>query len=281
MPLQEKADPMKCPTCGAETSGNYCSSCGNALKAAKCPSCGAATPPESRFCTNCGKPIPGSSKRSGGRRPGVPPGPVPGERAPGGLSGGNLGWWVAGALLVVVLVALGYPILTRSGGGSSGGGSVPMGTSGGGAGLVDLTTMSLEEQATLLFNRVMTSNSTGDTADVAFFLPKALVIYEELNPTDPDGIYHYALLQMVGRDPEAALAKAREGLAQVPEYLLLLAVSAEAELAMGDSAAAGDFYRRLLSSYDAEMATMRPGYDHHERILPTYREEAESFLQGG
>lgn len=195
--------------------------------------------------------------------------------------GSNLAWWVAGALLVVVLIALGYPILSR--GTSPSGGSMPPSGAGGteGGGLVDLTTMSLEDQATRLFNRVMTSNSTGDTADVAFFLPKALVIYEELNPTDPDGIYHYALLHMVGQDPEAALAKAQEGLAQVPDYLLLLAVSAEAELALGDSAAARDYYSRLVGAYDAEMALMRPGYDHHARILPSYREEAEAFLGGG
>jgi hypothetical protein len=191
---------------------------------------------------------------------------------------------VAGVLLVVVFVALGYPIL-RSGNGqgtAGGGGSQPAGgIQGSGSGPVDLTTMSLEEQATLLFNRVMTSNSTGDTADVAFFLPKALVIHEQLGPSDPDGIYHYALLHMVGGDSEAALAKAQEGLAQVPDYLLLLAVSAEAKLALGDSAGAQGLYEHLVRVYDAEMALMRPGYDHHSRILPTYLGEARAFLRGG
>jgi len=194
----------------------------------------------------------------------------------------NLAWWVAGALLVVVLVALGYPILTRGGGAPSGGfSSDGMEGATGEGGLVDLTSMSLDEQGTRLFNRVMSSNSTGDTADVAFFLPKALIIYEQLAPTDPDGLYHYALLYQVGGDFEAALAKAEEGLAEVPDYLLLLAVAAESSAALGDSVQAREFYSRLLDTYDTELELMRPGYEHHMAILPTYREEARAFLNSG
>lgn len=193
-----------------------------------------------------------------------------------------MAWWVAGALLVVTLVALGYPVLNRGSGGQGGGGSTGappgMGGSGGGSGLVDLTTMTLDEQATLLFNRVMSSNSTGDTADVEFFLPKALTIYEQLNPTDPDGLYHYALLHMVGEDYEAALAKAREGLEEVPDYLLLLGVAAEASLGLGREDAAGEYYRHLLDVYDAELGASRVGYDHHQPMFPAYRDEARAFL---
>jgi len=196
-----------------------------------------------------------------------------------------MAWWVAGALLVVVLVALGYPALTRSsnpGAGPRGGTPPPgMGGGGGGAGAVDLTTMTLEEQGTILFNRVMSSSSNGDEADVAFFLPKALVIYEQLDPQDPDGLYHYALLHLVGDDHQAALEKAREGLAQVPDYVLLLGVGGEAAVGLGDSAMARDFYRRLLDVYEVEMGLSRPGYDHHQPMFPAYRAAAETFLNQG
>jgi tetratricopeptide (TPR) repeat protein len=141
--------------------------------------------------------------------------------------------------------------------------------------------MPLEEQATILFNRVMASNSSGDTSDVAFFLPKALVIFEQLNPADPDGIFHFALLHQVAGDHEAALAKAREGLAQVPDYLLLLAAAAESSAALGDEDAARDLYRHFLEVYDQEMSLMRDGYEHHQRIFPAYRAEAEAFLNPG
>jgi tetratricopeptide (TPR) repeat protein len=202
--------------------------------------------------------------------------PVPGGRNPV--------WWVAGVLLVLVIVALGYPVLMRSSGAGvpgGNGGSQGMGGAEADGRPVDLNAMSLEDQATILFNRVMSSNSAGDTADVAFFLPKALIIHEQLNPTDPDGLYHFALLLMVGEDFEAALGKAREGLAQVPDYLLLLAVGGEASVALRDTSAARDFYTRFLEVYDVEMGLMRSGYEHHQPILPAYREEAAGFLGRG
>jgi tetratricopeptide (TPR) repeat protein len=141
--------------------------------------------------------------------------------------------------------------------------------------------MPVDSQATVLFNRVMTSSSIGDTADVEFFLPKALLIHEQLNPTDPDGLYHFALLHQVGGDFEAALAKARQGLAEVPDYLLLLAVAAESLANLGEEEEAGELYGRFLEVYDAEMALMRPGYEHHQPIFPAYKAEAEEFLNRG
>jgi len=184
--------------------------------------------------------------------------------------------------MAVVLVVLGYPVLTR-GAGPAGGGASPagMGGSAGGGTAVDLATMTLEEQGTILFNRVMTSSSAGDTADVAFFQPKAIVIYGELNPTDPDGLYHFALLHQVGGDSEAALAKAQEGLAETPDYLLLLAVAAEASAGLGDGAAARELYSHFLEVYETEMGLLRPGYEHHQSIFPVYRQEAQAFLDAG
>jgi tetratricopeptide (TPR) repeat protein len=195
-----------------------------------------------------------------------------------------MAWIVAGVLMVVVLFVLGYPVLTRSSGSSGGVPSTPPSASGSeseGSGLVDLTTMPLGGQATTLFNRVMGSASAGDTADVNFFLPKALIIHEQLAPTDPDGLYHFALLHQVGGDAESALAKAQEGLAETPDYLLLLAVAGEASAALGDMEAARSFYEHFLRVYEEEMELMRPGYEHHQRIFPQYREEALAFLGRG
>jgi tetratricopeptide (TPR) repeat protein len=175
-------------------------------------------------------------------------------------------------------------VLSRSAvpGGGPGGNAVPPGGMGGsgGAAPVDLSTMTLEEQGTVLFNRVMSSSSNGDVADVEFFLPKALFIYEQINPTDPDGLYHYALLSMVGEDYEAALERVREGLAQVPDYVLLLGVGAEAAVSLGDSTLARDYYTHLVDVYDDELRLSRPGYEHHQPMFPAYRAAAESFLNG-
>lgn len=152
---------------------------------------------------------------------------------------------------------------------------------GSGSGIVDLSTMSLEEQGTRLFNRVMTSNSNGDTADVEFFQPKSIVIYQELDPQDPDGLYHFALLHMVGGEYEEALAKAQQGLAEVPDYILLLGVAAEASIGLGDTEGARTYYSHLLEVYDTELGMIRDGYEHHQPMFPTYREEARTFLGQG
>jgi len=263
---------MKCPSCGAAASGKFCASCGKPLRVKKCPSCGAQLPPGSRFCTGCGNALSGGE---GAKGRGAAP------TAPASVGNSNLAWWITGALLVAVLFSLGYPALTGRNG-SGGGGPPPSGMGGaGGTSAVDLATMSLEEQGTVLFNRVMRSNSAGDTADVTFFLPKALVIYEQLNPSDSDGLYHYALLHQVGGSHQAALAKAQEGLAQVPDYLLLLAVAAEASAALGDESGARELYGHFLDVYDTEMGLMRPGYEHHQAIFPAYREAAQTFLNPG
>jgi hypothetical protein len=273
---------MKCPTCGAEASGKFCSSCGGSLKVEKCSSCGASMPHGGKFCTNCGK----ASGKAGGRGSKGRGGSVSvqGDTVPAGNS--NVAWWVAGALMVVTLVALGYPVLTRGsgdGGGGMGGPAAPPGMGGGGAGggAVDLTTMSLEEQGTLLFNRVMSSSANGDVADVEFFQPKALIIYEQINPSDPDGLYHFALIHMVGEDYEGALAKAQEGLAEEADYLLLLGVSAEASIGLGDTDGAREFYSHLLEVYDTEIGVDRVGYDHHQPMFSAYREAAQAFLNQG
>lgn len=283
---------MKCPSCGAEASGKFCSACGGPLKVEKCSSCGASMPPGGKFCTNCGKSSskagkgPGAGKGGGGGSKGRQ-GPATDQENSVPAGNSTMAWWVAGALLVVTLVALGYPVLTRGSGGGVGGGmggaGAPPGMGGGGssAGAVDLTTMSLEEQGTILFNRVMSSSSNGDIADVEFFQPKALVIYEQLNPLDLDGLYHYALIHMVGEDYEAALAKAQQGLADVPDYLLLLGVAAEASIGLGDTEGARGFYTHLLEVYDTELGMTRIGYDHHQPMFPAYREEAQAFLNQG
>jgi tetratricopeptide (TPR) repeat protein len=290
---------MKCPSCGAEASGRFCSSCGGPLAAEKCPACAAPTPPGSKFCTSCGTALAGAANKAGGggagggrgakeraggagRQAGTG-GTTPGHPEQHPPAGRNAAWWVAGVLLVLVILVIGFPILTRQSGGigpGGGGGAPGMGGTETGGPIVDLSTMSLEEQATVLFNRVMMSNSAGNLSDVAFFLPKALVIHEQLDPTDPDGLYHYALLLMVDEDPEGALAKSLQGLAEVPHYLLLLAVAGEASAALGDTAAAREYYAHLLEVYEVEMDLMRFGYDHHQTILPVYREEAASFLGG-
>jgi hypothetical protein len=86
---------------------------------------------------------------------------------------------------------------------------------------------------------------------------------------------------MVGEGYEAALAKAQEGLAEEADYLLLLGVSAEASVGLGDTDGAREFYSDLLGVYDTEIGLDRLGYDHHRPMLSAYREAAQAFLNQG
>ena len=268
---------MKCSSCGAEASGSFCSSCGNSLQTNKCGGCGALVPQGARFCTSCGKPLEIERKAAGG-------GPSVAAQ-PGSETNGNLAWWVAGALLVVVFLILGYPVLSRNANpGGAGGSPAPppgMGVTASGAAPVDLTTMPVEEQAMDLFDRVMRSAAAGDTAGVAFFLPMALGVHEQIDPVDADGIFHFTLLYLTGEDFESALAKAKEGLDQVPDHLLLLGASGEAAVGLGDSDAAREYYGHYLDVYETEMGLMRSGYEHHQPLFPVYLEEARAFLDRG
>ena len=136
---------MKCQKCGAEAKGNFCSSCGGQVKQGVCPSCGGPTKPGDSFCTKCGGTLGGGAKTA---------------PAAGGV--GNLGWWMAGGTLLILIMVLGYPVFTQSGGSDSSPATDPL--SGPPPGVIDLSQLSPREAADQLFDRVMRGLSSGDTA---------------------------------------------------------------------------------------------------------------------
>lgn len=251
---------MKCQKCGAEAKGNFCSSCGGQLKQGVCPSCGGPTKPGDGFCTQCGVTLGGKGETA---------------TAAGGL--GNLGWWMAGGTLLILILVLGYPVFTRSGGSDS---SSTDPLSGPPAGMVDLSQLSPREAADQLFDRVMRGLSAGDTEGAMGFMPMAISAYQLLDSLDADGQFHLALLQLRAGEAEESLASSRAGLEQFPDHLLLLSTAADAAVEVGDDAAAEAFYRRTLEVYDAEVAKQLWEYQAHEGLLPGIRTAAESFLTG-
>ncbi len=249
---------MKCQKCGAEAKGNFCSSCGGQLGQAVCPSCGGPTKPGDSFCTKCGAMLGGGAKTAS---------------AAGGME--NLGWWVAGGTLLVLILVLGYPSVTQSRGRDS---SATDPLSGPPAGLMDLSQLSPKEAADQLFDRVMRGLSSGDTEGAMGFMPMAISAYQLLDSLDADGQFHLALLQLRAGQAEESLATCRAGLEQFPGHLLLLSTAGDAAAEVGDDAAAEAFYRRTLEVYDAEVAKQLWEYQAHEGILPDIRTTAEEFL---
>lgn len=251
---------MKCPNCGADANGAFCGECGTPLKGAKCRSCKAALAPGANFCTSCGTAVRETSQ--GGTAP---------------------VWYLAGAALVILIVALLWP---RGGNnaGAANDGRVPISQipeeGGAVAGAVDGSPPALtgtpREQADRLFNRIMTEQAGGDTAQAKFFLPMALEAYGMAGDLDADGLYHLALLQVLGGDYTGARATAERVLATSPNHLLALSAAGNAARDEGDRAAAKKYYDRFLAAYPTESSrTDLPEYRDHGRAFPDLKAEAE------
>ena len=261
---------MHCTQCGVEGTGRFCPSCGASLGVAGCRRCGVRLPAGTRFCTSCGTPVGGGLARGTGAK----------ERAPGGGTGGpDLGWWVAGALLVAVLVVVGIGVVREPDdpraapaiGATSGGDGAPP----------DLSTMTPREAADRLFNRVMSAAAREDTGEANAFLPMAIDAYELATPLDDDGLFHLSLLQRAAADFQASLASAVAGLEENPDHLLNLSSAAEAFLELGRLDDGLAYYQRMLDAWDRELASDRAEYEEHRPLLPLIREDAEALLGSG
>ena len=135
------------------------------------------------------------------------------------------------------------------------------------------------EAADQLFNTAMMAGEQKDQATLAQVLPRALAAYRALAPLDGDATFHLAALELEGAKDAEARATCATLLATNPNHLLALGISRRAAERMGDAAGARDFAQRLLKSYDAESTRPLPEYQDHQRMLPTYRDEAMSALK--
>lgn len=257
---------MKCPNCGAESSGAFCAECGAPVKDAHCRKCAAALIPGASFCTSCG-----AALRSGA------------EKSP------NPAWMIAGATLVTLILVLLWPTFRGKHGediradrrvpfsqmegiGGEGGDAAPGPTQA-------QLTGTPREQADRLFNRVMTERSGGDTARAKFFVPMAIQAYQMAEILDADGLYHLSLLQAVGGNNKAARVSAERILQSDPKHLLGLAAAADAARATGDNVGARKYYARFLAAYDNELKTTKGEYKDHGQVLPVLKRDAEAFMK--
>ncbi len=265
---------MHCTQCGDSAEGRFCGACGASLIEIDCPSCDAPAPPGRRFCVECGSPL----RKSGGGRVPAAPGAAGGGRGP---SGADLGWWISGGLLVVLLVVGGWA-LTADTGSSGSGPPQQQGQPGqlGPAPNIDLSSMTPREAADRLYDRVMQALSQQDTTEIMNFLPMAIDAYELARPLDLDGLFHLSLLQRAGLRYEEALETAQEGLAQDPDHLLNLSAAAEAARETGQDDLAAEYYTHLLEVWEEERARDdRVEYEEHAPLIPTLRTDAERFLE--
>jgi hypothetical protein len=189
-------------------------------------------------------------------------------------SGNQVAWWMASALLLGLVLVIGYPIYGP--GRSAAPAPVGVGPATGAA-AVDLSSMTPREAADRLFNRVMTAVSANDSTEVVSFLPMAIRAFELAEPLDADGKFHLVLLRLTGQFNAEGLEGAEEILSQQPNHLLGLAMAGDASLALGDSTAARAYYRRWLDAYESEMEKDLLEYQDHGAMFPSMQVTAEAL----
>ena len=243
---------IPCPSCGAAATGKFCTQCGAVVREANCSNCGVALTPGSKFCHDCGTPVAAvaaQTPRAGRTRV-----------AQGATNQGSSNTlpWVLGALALVTLVV----IYAAQQAGQTPSSPMPA-TPSRGAAAVDISSMTPQEQASRLFDRIMTLSEQGKQDSVQLFAPMAMQVFESLGPLDHDARYDLGRIAQVSGQLDIAKAQADTILAQSPNHLLGLILAAAVADARGNQAERATFERRLLAAEAAQLALPLDEYTRH------------------
>lgn len=263
-------DTQKCPSCGAQTSGKFCSECGAPLAPGTCAHCGAKLSARAKFCADCGTPVAGAPR-------GVSPLARPMPR------NDRMAWYVAGVCVLALLVVVVIVVARKSGAPpAAAAGAAAAAAPTGERATTDLSSMTPREAADRLYNRIMTANEAGDTAQVNFFAPMALQAYANLGgELDADARLHLGLVQLAIGATVPAEAEGDTILRKVPNHLFGWLLKARAAEAQGNAAQAKRSYQAFMKNYDAELAKKRPEYQEHAQMLQDTRSRAQRAGAGG
>ena len=249
---------MRCPKCGSDESGKFCSKCGTEVRrkggGAKCSKCGKGLEPGALFCAECGEPT--------------------GHRPAKGVTA-YLPWIFSALALIAFAVALTMFIqgqtATRVGDMPVTGALpqaervTPDGTpvaGGAGPGGVDLSSMTPRQAADRLFDRVMREDEAGNEAQAQQFASMTIQAYGMLPPAeiDADARFHLALVDLVLDDVDAADQEATFILAVDSQHLLGLSIKARVAEARGDAAAQAAAYTMFLDALPAGLTSGKAEY---------------------
>src|ERR1700674_2151632 len=172
-----------CPSCGKAATGRYCASCGAPLAGAICASCAADLSPGAKFCHRCGTPVGVSASATRESRTNALP-------------------WIVAALAFLALFAMaaGRGFNARRGSTVDGSQNAlpqaglddrgsPTDDQSAAVRAPDISSLSPQERADRLYNRVMLLATQGKIDSVQFFAPMAVQSYLLLAPLNADQRY--------------------------------------------------------------------------------------------
>ena len=228
-----------CPRCKAPSSGRFCASCGAALAGANCSVCSQPLTPGARFCHHCGA--------STGKTT------TPTVRT-------MLPWLVPG---IAVLALVAFLIGQRVAGGGSGTAAPDASLAPSGSQATDISSMSPDERASRLFDRVMRYGEQGKKDSLRIFAPMAIQAYDMLGPADTHTRYDVGMIGIVSGDVQLARAEADTILAVNKTHLLGLILAMKAADLRGDVAARDGYRRRFVAAEPSERAKTVKEYADH------------------
>jgi hypothetical protein len=260
-----------CPSCGKASIGRYCANCGAPLAGATCGSCAAILTPGAKFCHRCGTSVGNDASTRQSRTNALP--------------------WIVAALAFLALFAMAAGRGFNASRGSTVDGSqnalpqVGLDDRGGvtdeqsaGVRAPDISSLSPQERADRLYNRVMLLATQGKIDSVQFFAPMALTAYQMLSPLNADQRYDMGRIGEVAGALPLAKAQADSILRENPNHLLGLILEARLATLAGDTTQLHSYERRLVTAQKAELARRRDEYVRHEDDITNALQQARKSL---
>jgi len=179
------------------------------------------------------------------------------ERTAGAVRSNKLPWIVGGVAFITFAVIF----AAQRAGQVSAPNEAPIATIG--AQAVDIASMTPQERASRLFDRIMRLSEEGKRDSVELFSSMAIPVYESLGPLDLDGRYDFGRIAQVSGNLDIAQAQADTILQQSPDHLLGLILAAAVAEARGNNAAKVALQRRLVAAESTQLARGLAEYERH------------------
>ncbi len=138
------------------------------------------------------------------------------------------------------------------------------GGGGGGERAPDISSLSPQERADRLFNRVMRYGEEGKIDSARIFAPMAIQAYEMAGPLDAHRRYDMGMIAVVAGDAAIAKAQSDTILAANRTHLLGLILGLKAAGLRQDAVARADYEKRIIAAAPSERAKNLKEYEDHK-----------------